>query len=360
MPNVGVYSIGTYLPEPVRRNDWWPESIVQRWRARQAQTFTRSQQGPEENLTDGMKLTVAAMLEGKNDPFEGTVERRVMPEGMRSSDMEVAAARRALDGAGIDPKDVDFLLTQSTAPNYVHVPNACIVHRELGLGRRCFSMATEGMCNAFLQQLVLAEQMIQSGRARYGLIIQSCNMTSFAQREDHFSPWFGDGAAAALVGPVDAGYGLLAHTHVTDGSVYGSVVTGIPGRRWWQDGPVIAYLESPALARQQFLKIADSAKPLLEDALAQAGLQKDDVRFWACHQPSPWLGRVTQEHIGFANAKRLDTYRWTASLSGANIPVILSVAEREGMLSSGDVVGAFAGAAGFTATGMVLRWGRTG
>lgn len=354
--NVGIRGIGIHLPQTVRKNDWWPESTVQKWRERQAKNITRSREEPSDPPTEGMRRTLAAMASVKDDPFEGAIERRVMAEGMQSSDMETLAAREAIAKAGIDPSEIDILLVQSTLPNFIHVPNCCIVHRNLGLSETCFSMSTEGMCNAFLQQLVLAEGMISRGQARYALIIQSCNMTSFVQQEDPFSAWFGDGAAATIVGPVPEGQGILGHAHVTDGSVYGSIVTGVKGKRWIDDGPVIAYLESPSLARLQFLKLAEQAKPLVEGALEKAGLKKNDVQFWACHQATPWLSKMAQDHIGLDAATRVDTFTWAGSLSGANIPLVLATGEREGLLKRGDVVAMFSGAAGMEGTGMVMRW----
>jgi 3-oxoacyl-[acyl-carrier-protein] synthase-3 len=119
---------------------------------------------------------------------------------------------------------------------------------------------------------------------------------------------------------------------------------------------VIGSLESPSLARRQFLELPDQAKDLVERALVQAGLEKSDVRFWACHQGTPWIGKLTQEHLGLDHAIRVDTFKWAGSLSGANLPLVLSVGEREGVLRRGDVVALFTGGSGMTGTGMVLRW----
>lgn len=355
---LGIYGIGTYLPPIVRKNDWWPQDVVAAWRERQARSITRSVAEPEDPPTEGMRVTLQAMAQFKTDPFEGAVQRHVMPDDMRTSDMEVLAARDAIARADIDPGAIDLMLTQSTGPNFVHVPNSCLVHKELGLRSECFAIATEGMCNAFQQQLVLAEQLIVSGKMRYGLLIQSCNMTHFCRPQDAFSAWFGDGATAIVVGPVKGDRGVLSHAHCTDGSVYGSIVSGVPGKRWWDEGRVFSYLENAAGARLQFLLIAETAKPLLERALAGAGLHKGDIDLWACHQASAWLPMATQRFLGLEHAKRIDTFPWAGSLSGSNIPLVLSVAEREGTLHDGDVVAMFSGAAGMQVSSTVMRWGR--
>jgi 3-oxoacyl-[acyl-carrier-protein] synthase-3 len=356
--NVGIYGIGIYLPPIVRNNDWWPSEIIDTWRERQARSLSRFGAEPEALPTEGMRRAVAAMAGCKDDPFEGSKKRHILPDEMKSSDMEVRAGRDAIANAGIEAGQIDFVLAMSTTPNYLHASNAHLVHHELGLKRECLSISTEGMCNAFLQQLALAEALIRSDQARYGLLIQSSHISPFTRREDNFSAWFGDGAAATVVGAVGTDRGLLGHAHCTDGSLYGSLVSGIPGKRWYEEGRVFTYLESIPATRRTLLEIPDTADALVGRALERAHLQRGDIRLWACHQGAVWLGEVTQAHLGLDNARRVDTFAWAGSLSGANLPLILSVALRDGLLGDGDVVGMFAGASGMTASGMVMRWGR--
>ena len=159
---------------------------------------------------------------------------------------------------------------------------------------------------------------------RYGLLIQSCNMTHFCRPEDAFSAWFGDGATAIVVGPVEGGRGVLGHAHCTDGSVYGSIVSGIPGKKWWEEGRVYSYLENAAGARLQFLLIAETAKPLIGARARRAGSQSTDIKFWACHQASAWLPMATQKFLGLEHAQRIDTFPWAGSLSGCEHPAACS------------------------------------
>ena len=118
------------------------------------------------------------------------------------------------------------------------------------------------------------------------------------------------------------------------------------------------YLENPRGARDQFLLIGDTARPLMDGALADAGLEKKDVDFLACHQASAWLPPAVAEHTGLEHAKRTDTFTWAASLSGANLPLVMAAAERENAVADGDLVAMYSGAAGMTASAMMFRWGR--
>jgi 3-oxoacyl-[acyl-carrier-protein] synthase-3 len=300
---------------------------------------------------------LSALAITNQDPFNGVAERRVMPEGMVSSQMEIAAAKEALARAEVDPEEVGLLLTHSYCPDVINVPNACTVHRELGLPARCLSLATDGACNSFLQQLTLAEQMIATGLTRYALLVQSSAITRLLVTEDPSSTWFGDGATAVVLGPVSEGKGVLGRAHRTDGTLSRTVMCGVPGRNWYDEGRSILYVGDTREGRRMILTIADLAVDVADDALAQAGLGRADVRFYASHQGTPWLRPLTQEHLGLANARFVDTFSWTANMVSANVPAELALGAQKGLLKDGDPVLLFSGGSGITWSAVVLRWG---
>jgi 3-oxoacyl-[acyl-carrier-protein] synthase III len=353
--NVGVWGLGVHLPSQVRGNDWWPPAVVAGWKARHQARIT---QGEPTALPPGARRALDAAAELAGDVFEGARERRVMPPGTLPTDMQIDAGREAIAAAGVDPRDVDLLLIQSTTSDYLHVPDGCRVHAALGLSPRCFTAQVDMMCSGFLQQLVLAEAMIRAGTGRLALLVQCSAMSRHLRPEDPWSAWFGDAATAAVVGPVSAGHGVLTHAHVTDGRFHGGLVSGVPGGRWWDGGKPVAYVADHDKARGMMMAIPDTVTRLIEDTLDRAGVAKREVRFVATHQATSWLGRVIQEHAGLDLAGRVDAFPWTASVVGCNLPITLSVAERDRMIGDGDVVVMFAGAAGMTAGALVCRWGR--
>jgi 3-oxoacyl-[acyl-carrier-protein] synthase-3 len=355
--HVGVHGVGLYLPPEIRRNDWWPEETVRNWRVKSGESLVRPRQDREDPATPGAQAVIRGMADVKDDPFRGAVERRVMPQGMVTSDMEAAAARDALARAGLEPGEVGLLLTNSQLPDYLSVPTAPIVHRKLGLSERCMSMGTEAACNSFLTQLSLAEQMIKGGVARYALLVQSSGYLHLARPEDPHSAWFGDAATAVVVGPVSAGRGVLGQAHRTDGSMADALVTGCPGARW-SDGKPYLYVENPAAARKMLMRIADQGKQVVDEALAQAGATVAEVGFYAAHQATAWFRKATQEFIGMTNARSFDCFSWTGSLGASNLPFCLGMGEREGLLKPGDLVATYTGGSGITWSSVVLRWGK--
>ena len=355
---VGVYGLGVFLPETIRTNDWWPPEVVAKWSNTHNGRLDRPPEGPEELETEGGRLVMEAMKRYRADPFKGSRARRVMDPGMQTSDMEVLAAQDAIAAAGLTAKDIDLLLSTTTLPDYLMVPNACRIHERLGMPPRCFSLQTEGVCNAFLMQLALAEQMIRSGQARHALLIQSSGMSRLTRPEDPMSAWFGDAATAVVVGPVPEGYGVLGRAHMTDGSLYGGVVCGVPGKRWYEDGAVQGYVADPTLARRLLTSNIHDSQAMIKAALEDAGLEGEDVDFYGSHQGFVWLREVTQTLAGISQAKTVDTYSWAASCLGSNIPLSLYTAIKEHVLLDGDHAVLFSGAAGSVLSSLVLRWGR--
>ncbi len=357
--NVGIVSVGVYLPEEVRRNDWWPEAIRTKWQER-AQAFR-----PDEKqmltelarLPPGAMLVAKAIAEGKGDTFYGARERRVAPKEMPCSDMETRACADALARAGLATREVDLLLGNSSIPDYMLSPNVVAVHHKLGLGNHCMSIAVDNSCSSFLIQFTTAEAMMRAGRAKYALLYQSCAMR-IASPENPQSAWFGDGATAVLLGPVAAGRGILGSAHRTNSKYHEAIVATVPGKRWYDEGRVEWMPKNRDLAKEVIFTMPDCAKEVVEGALAEAKLGKDDVDFYACHQATTWSRRVTQEYVGLTRARSVDTYGWAGSLSAANIPLVLATAEREGQLRDNDVVAAYAGGSGITYGSIVLRWGR--
>lgn len=357
---IGIHGVGIYLPEQVRKNDWWPDAIVDGWRQnQQKKVLTRAVQDQADPPTAGVQATFDALKEYADDPFKGAVERRVMPAGMRSSDMEIAAAKDALARSGTSPSEVDLLLVYSTVPDQLTISNATLIHRELGLPTRCLSMGTEGACNSFLQQMAMAQALIRDGRAKKALLIQSNALLHICRAEDPHSAWFGDAATAVVAGPVSGGRGVLGQAHFTDGSFHEALQSGCPNSpEWWRGEPIWLYVRDRDQSRKMLMVIADLAKSAVDGALADAGLPHDAVDFYATHQSTAWFRKATQQYIGLANARSFDSFAWTGSLSGSNIPFMMGMAEREGQLREGDLVAMYTGGSGVVWSGLALRWGR--
>jgi 3-oxoacyl-[acyl-carrier-protein] synthase III len=354
---IGVISVGAYLPEEVRTNDFWAPDVVEGFRRRSESKVVHGARSDKDELTPSARQIMATMEALRSDPFQGARERRVAPNELTASDMEIAAGKAALTAAGLSPDKVDVLFTSTSTPDFLCVPNACRVHEGLGLSSRCMSSTVEAMCNGFLTQLSIAAPMLACGQGQYALLIQSSLMSRISLVEDQQSAWYGDGATAVLIGPVSKGRGVLGRAHKTDGSYFGGVVCGVPGKRWYDDGQPHAYIHDLARARRMVLGTADLGREVFDAALEQSGLCREEIAFYGSHQAWVWFRPITQEALGIPQARYTDTFAKYGSMLGCNIPISLFEGEQAGKLSPGDPVAMYSGAAGLTCSSLILRWG---
>ncbi len=206
---IGILGVGASLPTEVRTNDWWKPEVVARWMEGRARQLAALRDAPEPSSEGGARVH-RAILELGGDPFQGSRERRIMPPGATSYDLEEAAARDALDRAGVQPREIDLVLTHTVVPEYQVQNAACILHQRLGLPARCFTMQADATAFSFLAQLRIAQQLIATGQAQKALLVQSCGATRILDVEHPFAPLFGDGATATVAGEVEANRGILA------------------------------------------------------------------------------------------------------------------------------------------------------
>jgi 3-oxoacyl-[acyl-carrier-protein] synthase-3 len=351
--NVGIRGLGYFLPPELRRNEWWDPRIVASWQAAQ-----REPPGPPPELrTEGQRLVARAMANHRTDPFRGAIERHILSDDMSPVDMEERAAREAIARAGVDPSEIDLLLTYRVAPDYLLSNPACEIHARLGLQPACFSMHTDVSSYAFLMQLTMAEAMICAGRARCALLIQSCAASRLLDMTDEIAPYFGDAATAAVVGRVSAPHGIEAAVHFTDGRFLRTLCAGVPGARWYDEGRAKLHLGDARQMQQLLLDTADWCKESVNAVLAKASRTPDEAAFVCIHQGTPWLRTVVLEYLALPSARSVETFTKTGYVFASTLPLELAIALDQGLLRDGDVVVLTGGGTGMTFGSLVLRWG---
>jgi 3-oxoacyl-[acyl-carrier-protein] synthase III len=345
---VGILGIGVYLPAAIRDNSFWPPDVTASWRIPPPPAL--------DGLSDDQRQVAAMMERYRTDLFQGSRRRHVMDPAQSAIDLELAAARAALASAAASGDDIDLLLTHSGVPDYLCTNTACSLHERLGLPSRCFTLSIEAASNAFLMQSALAEQAIRTGAARRALLVQSSTFSRLLPPQAQHSPWMGDGATAVVVGPVQDDLGFVTWEHRTDGSLENTFIAGIPGKRWYDEGRVIAYPDNTEALKRMFLSLVSNSKDVGASALERANVQPSEVNFYASHQGTAFFRELSQRVLGLSNAKFVDTWEDTASVYSSNIPLCLYLGQRDGLLKRGDIVTMLSGGGGTTYSCGVMRW----
>ena len=358
---VGLLGIGVALPETVRDNTFWDGRIEhdEGRRSRDVLAIERSASGTRNQMPPEIAEAMAAL---PDDGFRGARRRRVIDEGAASSGLEAQAGRRALEDAGIEPDDIDLVLTHSLLPDQIVPSNAPALQDQLGL-RNATAWSLDAGCASFQAQLVTAAALLRQGTFRRALIVQSHTASPVMEWSSPQSTNFGDAAAAAVVGPVPAGHGILGHYARTDGSFRDGIVMAPrvddePLRAWWtgRGGRFLLSSFAPDQGKLAGLRAGEFCREACLGALEDAELTLDDVRLYIGNQSLGWFVDACRRALGLPADRAFHTFADYANVGDAAILLNLHEARARGMLSAGDVLLLYSPSAGFTRTAVVYRW----
>jgi 3-oxoacyl-[acyl-carrier-protein] synthase-3 len=358
----GLIGLGFWAPPTVRRNDEWPPSFTESFRrhreARRARDVTDVERRAPERPFEDLFLRYALPFD--EDPFKGTVERRVAAPGASIVDGDAAAARQALEDARVHPLDVDLVLSSAVLQEKLVPSNGPAIQDLVGC-KRAAAIGVEAYCSAPLAHLDLAAGVVASGAARYVLCVQSHQLSHINPFELPHSPVFGDAASAFVVGTVPDGRGLVRVVRGGDGSLRNAVNHGYrdtPGATWWKDaaGPILAAgIDDPVAMRTIARNTLAYPVETIGRLLAEARVPVDAVAAVATIQPLAWYPRALADALGIPPDRVPTTYERYAHIGGAAIVANLLAARERGLLRDGAPVVLYAHGAGLTRYGALLR-----
>ena len=267
--------------------------------------------------------------------------------------MSVAAARPAIERAGVDPRRIDAVIV-ATVSHLLQTPSAATaIAHELGLDRPAafdISAACAGFCHA----LALASDMVRGGSATHVLVVGVERLSDITDPTDRGTAFlFADGAGAAVVGPAEtAGIGPVVWG--SDGEQYDL----IRQREDWRD--VIAS-ESPRMPHLEmqgnavFRWAAFEMAKVAQAALDRAGLSLDDLDLFVPHQANMRITDVMVRTLGLPD--HVVVARDIAeqgNTSAASVPLALDRLVEQGLARSGDTALLVAFGAGLAYAAQVI------
>jgi 3-oxoacyl-[acyl-carrier-protein] synthase-3 len=312
---------------------------------------------PERRLTNDQ----LAQMVDTNDAWivqrTGIRERRIAAEDESTATLATAAARRALDAAGITPGDLDLIICGTITPEMAFPSTACFVAAALGLNSTpAFDIAAA--CSGFIYTLDTAAAFIKAGRYRTVLVIGAETLSRITDYTDRGSCiLFGDGAGAVVLkASNETNRGLLYSSLHADGHGW-EMLHCPPGSRH----PATANLLAE---RGQYMKIkgrevykfaVSRFEELIEDAMRTCELKPADVKLIVPHQVNLRIIDSAMEKLGLGMDQAFVNIDKYGNTSAASIPIALDEAVRGGKLLAGDVVIFVAFGAGLTWANAVVR-----
>ncbi len=263
------------------------------------------------------------------------------------------AARNALVDAGIEAKELDYIICSNVINEYVTPSLASIVEGKIGAFCPCVDL--NAACTGFIYAIDFAEALLQAGRATYILVMAAEEPTRMVNWNDRSTcVLFGDGAGAMVV---TKGDGLKAIKVSSK-----SNIEVLNYKRILEPTPFIAKEEEHKplyMAGQEVFKTAvtSSLRDLL-DVLSDAGLSKDDINYYILHQANFRINDFIRQRFD-VDAERfpVNMHKYGNS-SSASVPMLLDELNRSGKLKNGDLLAFSAFGAGFTSGACIVEWNK--
>ena len=285
----------------------------------------------------------------------GIRERRIAAPGERTSDLAVAAARDALNAAGVDAQSIDLIILATSTPDNTFPAAAVSVQAGLGITHGA-AFDVQAVCSGFIYGLATADGLIRTGAFRRALVIGAETFSRLLDWSDRSTcVLFGDGGGAVVLeATAQPGRrddrGILTTQLRSDGRFKDKLyVDGGPSSTG-----TVGHLRMEG--REVFKHAVAMISDVVEGAFAASGYGAADIDWFVPHQANRRIIDGSAHKLGIAPEKIVTTVDRHGNTSAASIPLALSVAVKDGRIKAGDLVLLEAMGGGFTWGAVLMRW----
>jgi 3-oxoacyl-[acyl-carrier-protein] synthase III len=313
----------------------------------------------------------------------GIVQRHFCPEGVGSSDLALVAAQRALESAGLEATDLDYIIFNTMTPDHVFPGSGALLGQKLGCpGVPALDLRQQ--CAAQLFSFQVAEALLQSGAATRILIAAAEAQAGFmpwsdwdilegttdrrpsaenwdrATRHRGFAVIFGDGGGAfVLERSGDPNQGILAMDLRTDGRYVDQLLLphGFRTRPYVSQAVIDSEQYMPIMAGRDVFKHAVIKLPVsINAACERAKVSIEDIDWFVAHQANARINDAIRDRMKIDPAKVPSNIERVGNTSTATIPILMDEMIRDGRLKRGQLVCVFALGAGIHWGALILRY----
>ena len=314
-------------------------------------------------------------------PRTGIRERRYVTPGVGPAELAERAARRALEKAGLAPKDVGLVVFATMTPDHYFPGSGGLLAARLGLTTTP-ALDIRMQCAGFLSGLQTADAFIRSGAFDRVLLVG-------AEVHSGLMPWpesvwdvmlgrspgpcdpywyeratgmrdravlFGDGAGAMVLEANESGdgRGFLGIVLKTDGNHWDKLYVpggGCKSRPYFTPEMFESLGTIPIVEGRQVFRLASLLMPeAVREVLAASGLGLEELDLLLMHQANLRINESVQKVLGLPDEKVFNNIQKYGNTTAATLPLVYDEAVEAGRIGPGSLVG-------FTALGAGLHWG---
>lgn len=293
----------------------------------------------------------------------GIRERRYVKPGVGTSDLGLKASRLALQSAGLEAKDIDFIIFATLSPDYNFPGCGCLLQDKLGIGN-VGALDVRNQCTGFIYSLAIAHQFVKTGTYQHILVVGAeVHSTGLEMntRGREVAVIFGDGAGAVVVGKSGEKQRKILSNHLH--------AEGKFAKKLWIEVP--SSIQRPRLTKEMlqqgrhyprmegryvFKHAVERMQESVREGLEANNLTLSDVKLLILHQANLRISEAVVRALRISSDRVFNNIQMYGNTTAASIPIALDEAARQGRIEAGDLVVLAAFGSGFTWGATVLRW----
>ena len=290
----------------------------------------------------------------------GIRERRVADPETTTSDLGYEASIRALDAAGMAPKDLDLIILATITPDTCCPSGANWLQAKLDVPQ-AVTFDVTAACSGFVFGLDVARQYLKTGAAGNILVVASEVMSRTVNWKDRTSCiLWGDGAGAGLLSLGDSGPEVLS-THIhSDGANGqdllmpggGSRTTPISHESVGKGLHHLRLIEANASFRVAVRHFVES----IREAARFNNIEAGDIDWFIPHQANLRMFNSMAKILDISMEKFYVTLARYGNISSASCAIALDEAVKDGSVKKGDLVCMPVFGGGLTWGSALIRW----
>ncbi|MHB8904340.1 MAG: beta-ketoacyl-ACP synthase III [Patescibacteria group bacterium] len=289
----------------------------------------------------------------------GIKERRIAEEGLTTSDIAAAAAKKAIKLSGLNAEDIELILVGTITPDMIFPSTSCIVQEKLGLKNAAAFDISAG-CSGFIYSLSVADSFIKSGKYKNVLVIGADLLSRITDYTDRSTcVLFGDGGGAVVLSANTENTRGILSTHMHSEGGHDNILMLKAG------GTLMPASTESVNNREHYIKMKGSElfryavnylKAVAEEAIEFNGLTPEDIDLFVPHQANIRIIEATAKKLCFPMEKVFVNVEKYGNTSSGSIPIALDEAYVSGRLKEGNIVLVDAIGAGLTWASSIIRW----
>jgi len=296
----------------------------------------------------------------------GIKERHWIPDGSddTSAIMGAKAAKIAIDKAGLNKDDIDFIVFATLSPDF-YFPGCGVQIQEMLDLKTIGAIDIRNQCSGFVYALSTADQFIKTGMYKNVLVIGAeyhSNGLDKSTRGRDVSVIFGDGAGACVLSRTeDNNKGILSsHLH-SEGKYADKLIVKSPSIKHWvpeileskgEDISYFPYMDGTFVFKNAIIRFSE----VIMEGLSANNLSPSDIDLFIPHQANLRIAQFVQQKFKLRDDQVYNNIMNYGNTTAASIIIALSEAWEKGKIKDNDLVILAAFGSGFTWGSVVIRW----